>query len=294
MKIHQSGELGLSAKPTKTPWFLRLAGAVKPKEVAATAGFAVIYGLLFAGLLFAPLLPHLAAQSNSPTNNSPTNSVPIPTDHPTGLGDFDNASSEADCLKILNDKKEARRNKFEEAKKKARAAYAVCETNRNNSLELNEANLQVAYQTAENAADGLFWSCLGFGGGPATATAAAGSSWIVKIRGGSVAVSRFIGGLAGAVVLVGSLAACKSLANDDEAKARAAAKEVKRIQDKTAWDRFNQCYDANYAPLNDKANKIRARYFRHRKVWERQYRQCVEFFEDQEDENQDGNCATTD
>ena len=262
--------------------------------MAATAGVAVIYGLLFAGLLFAPLLPHLAAQSNSPTNNSPTNSVPIPTDHPTGLGDFDDAYSKADCLEILNDKKDARWKKFKKAREKAVAALIVCETNRDNSLNLNKANLQVAYRNAKNAADGLFWSCLGFGGGPATATAAAGASWIVKIRGGSVAVTRFIGGLAGSVVFVGSLAACKALANDDEAKAREAAEEVKRIQDEIARELFRQCYDATYTPLNDKANKIREGYFRHRKVWERQYRQCVEFFEDQDGEDQDGNCATTD
>ena len=99
MKIHQSDELGLLAKPTKTPWFLRFAGAVKPKEMAATAGLATIYGLLFAGIFLAPLLPHLAAQSNSPTNNSPTNSVH--RDVYYNNNEFRDATSKADCDRIL-------------------------------------------------------------------------------------------------------------------------------------------------------------------------------------------------
>ena len=258
--------------------------------MAATTCLGTIYGLLFAGLLFAPLLPHLAAQSNSPTNNAPTNSIPIPTDHPTGLGDFDNARSEADCLEIWNRKNDARWKKFEEAKEKARAALEVCETNRNNSLELNIANRQAAYQTAENAANGLFWSCLCLGGGPATA----GARRIVTVKGGTVAAGRIISGIAGTVVLAASVLACKSLADNDQAAAKENADEIKRIQDGITRELFNQCYDANYTPLNNKANKIRAKYFRHRKVWERQYHRCVEFFEDQEGENQDGNCETID
>ena len=254
-------------------------GVSRLREIFQTAGIGTIHGLLFAGLLFAPLPPHLAAQSNSPTNNSPTNSVstPPPTDHPTGLGDFDDAYSEADCLEILNKKRAATWKKYEDAQKAARTAWDVCLTNRNNSLRLNEANLQVAYQTAKTPSDGLFWSCLGFGGGPATVGAAAGARWVVTIRGGSVAVSRVIGGIAGAVVGIGSLLACKSLANNDEASAREAANEVKEIQDEIARASYDQCMEANYRSLQDKADWWFRKYKRNRKAWERQYAKCVEF-----------------
>ena len=60
-----------ASQTKKTPWHLRFApGALNLKEMAATAGIGLLYGLLFASLLFAPLLPHLAAQTSS--TNQPT------------------------------------------------------------------------------------------------------------------------------------------------------------------------------------------------------------------------------
>lgn len=88
MKIDTTQEIGLldeTDKPTKAPWFLRFARA-----------------FLAVGLLALPG-GEIQAQSNSPTNNSV--STPTPTDHPTGLGDYDNARSKADCLEIWNKKK---------------------------------------------------------------------------------------------------------------------------------------------------------------------------------------------
>ena len=63
-----------ASETKKTPWHLRFApGALSLKEIAATAGIGMIYGLLFAGLLFAPLMPHLAAQSSgTPTRTTST------------------------------------------------------------------------------------------------------------------------------------------------------------------------------------------------------------------------------
>ena len=271
--------------------------AKKPKEMAATAGVAVIYGLLFAGLLFAPLPPHLAAQSNSPTNNSPTNSIstPTPTDHPTGLGDFDNARSEADCLKILNEKKEAQWNKFLEAQELASAAWDVCLLNRTNRLKLNEAVYQHDIIKAESDAKGNFWGCLGFGGGPATAVAIAGTRQVVHwVKKGAVAVGRVASATAGAVVSLASFIACRISANNDLANAIDAANEVKRIQDEIARTLYSQCMETSYRPLQDKADWWFRKYKRNMKAWERQYAKCVEFFEDQEGEDQDGNCATID
>ena len=49
-------KLGLSAKPTKTPWHVRFApGAMKLKEIVTTSGIAVLYGLLFAGIFLMPI-----------------------------------------------------------------------------------------------------------------------------------------------------------------------------------------------------------------------------------------------
>ncbi len=167
----------------------------------------MIYGLLFTGLLFAPLLPHLAAQSNSPTNNSPTNSVstPTPTDHPTGLGDYDNARSEADCYEIWNKKRELEWGKYLDAQRAADAAWGLCATNRNLSLQLNEANLQLAIIQADVAAESNFWGCLGFGGGPATGVTIVGTRTVVRwVKGGAVAAGRLISGIAGGGVALGS------------------------------------------------------------------------------------------
>ena len=79
-----------------------------------------IYGLLFAGLLFAPLLSHIEAQSNSPTNN-----VLIPTDHPTGLGSFDDAYSRTDCYIIFMRVRMKKRDYFDELLEPHRTAYKV-------------------------------------------------------------------------------------------------------------------------------------------------------------------------
>ena len=274
--------------------------AKKLREMAATAGLGTIYGLLFAGLLFAPLLPHLAAQSNSPTNNSPTNSVstPPPTDHPTGLGDFDDARSKADCheiwkKKLKNNKKTW--NEYVKTQKAATAAGNLCATNRNNSLRLNEANLQAAIIQADAAAESNFWGCLGFGGGPVTGVTIVGTRTVVRwVKGAAVAAGRLISGIAGGVVALGSFIACRTLANNDLANAIDAAKEVKRIQDEIAETLYTQCYDANFKPLQDKADWLKRKYYRKFRYWDRQYERCKEFFEDQEDENQDGNCATID
>ena len=108
---------------------------------------------------------------------------------------------------------------------------------------------------------------------------------VVWVKRGAVAVGRAISGIACAVVGIGSFVACRSLSNNYLADVIGNANEIKRIQDGIAWTLFDQCYDERYTPLNDKANKIRERYFRHRDLWERQYRQCVEFFENQEDGN---------
>ena len=79
MKIHHSDELGLSAKPTKTPWFLRFAGSVKPKEMAATAGLGAIAGIAVDGLLARTVQGIVSLVSNllpSPTPKEGVRSVP--------------------------------------------------------------------------------------------------------------------------------------------------------------------------------------------------------------------------
>ena len=237
----------------------------KTKEMAATTGIATIYGLLFANLVFAPLLPHLAAQSNSPTNNSPTNSVPIPTDHPIGLGDFDNARSEADCLKILKEKARVRWDEYKDAAEAAQAAWDLCMTNRNNSLRLNEANHQAALNAARTASSSIFWGCLGIGTGATTVTIQGTGQIFRMVKGVAVAVGRTASGIAGAVVGIGSFVACRSLSNNHLARAIDNANEIKRIQDETTWSVYGQCYDANYLPLLNKANRLNRKYFRNYK-----------------------------
>ncbi len=84
---------------------------------------------------------------------------------------------------------------------------------------LNEQNRQFTIQITESSANGIFWNCLGLGGGSATGGAIVGARKIARISGREVAVGRIASGVANAVVGIGSFIACKRLADNDEARA---------------------------------------------------------------------------
>ena len=87
--------LGLSAKRNKTPW--RFAPTVKPKKIAATAGFAVIYGLLLAPL------PRMESQpyGGTGTTRSSTDCSPPPSLSFPWLDDHMDASVKEDLFCAL-------------------------------------------------------------------------------------------------------------------------------------------------------------------------------------------------
>ena len=235
--------LGLSAKPTKTPW--RFAPTVKPKEMAATTGLATLYGLLFANLLFAPLLPHLAAQSNSPTNNAPTNSVHRDVFYSNP--EFRDANSREDCDRILQEVLEKIKNTTDEIDKNWKAAER-CDTRYAEELTDNDlAHRRAMAQAVKDARD-LFWECMGFG-----ATAAGGTTtvgWIVtKIKRATVTVTRFgVAAGAGVVVGIGVFIACKETREDTVQSLIDVANKTKEHDDKVSLTKRDECReDTNYA-----------------------------------------------
>ena len=295
MKHQTSDQLGLSAQPPQTPWFLRLAGAVNLKGIAATAGLAALYGLLFVGLLLAPLLPHLAAQSNSPTNNSPTNSVstPPPTDHPTGLGAFDAARSTTDCYIIYMRVRMKKQDFFDDLLAPHRTTYqeAQEECDERRKIELNQNNLQhfAAMKRAESDYYSTLLTCLGLG---AFLTHQAGSRshrWAVTRQGNRVALSRVAGGLATAVVGVGSFLGCNRLANRSRNHAEGVANQLKVGDDRLTELDYQKCVKDTVKPHKDKYDAVmRSRNTRLAKI-DDNYRKCAEFFR-----NQEGDCGTND
>ena len=219
--------------------------AKKPKEMAATAGVAVIYGLLFAGLLFAPLLPHLASQSNSPTNNSPTNSVHRDVFY--NNDEFRDAASREDCDRILQEVLKKIKDQDDEINDAWEAAER-CDEDYNESLKTNNLNhLSLMAQAAKDARD-LFWECMGFG-----ATAGGGTTtvgWIVtKIKRATVTVTRFgVAAGAGVVVGIGVFIACKETRDDTVQSLIDVANKAKEHADSVALRRRDNCReDTNYA-----------------------------------------------
>ena len=219
--------------------------AKKLKEMAATVGIGLLYGLLFAGLLFAPLLPHLAAQSNSPTNNAPTNSVHRDVFY--NNNEFGDANSREDCDQILQKVLE----EIENQNRKIKDAYDAaieCDTTYNESLKTNEDNHNLNMARAANQADEIFWDCMGFGG-LAGATAAGVSKWSIEaIRGGITTTARIGSGIAGLVVSIGAFAICYDLRSDTAQGEVDAANTLKKNADELALNRRDRCReDTNYA-----------------------------------------------
>lgn len=212
--------------------------AKKLREMAATTGVSVIYGLLFTNLVFAPLLPHLAAQSNSPTNSA---GRPI-YNNP----EFYDAASREDCDRILKEVLEKIKNTTDEIDDAWKAAER-CDKRYGEELTDNDlAHRRAMAQAVKDARD-LFWECMGFG-----ATAGGGTTtvgWIVtKIKRATVTVTRFgVAAGAGVVVGIGVFIACKETRDDTVQSLIDVPNKTKEHADKVSLTKRDECReDTNY------------------------------------------------
>lgn len=220
-------ELGLSAKPTKTPWFLRFAVAKKPKEMAATVGLATIYRLLFAGILLA--LPGEGVQAQC--------EVQIPCYENTEFGD---ATNKADCDRILQEALEKIKKRGEEISK-AWAAARRCDERYEEELKMNNLVHEGALIADELQADNIFYECLGIsalvGGGAYEGANLA----IQKIRGGITTTVRIGTAALGTVITIGVFAACKSTRDDTLQSSIDLANAEKKQADKMSLTKRDEC-----------------------------------------------------
>ena len=211
--------------------------------MAATAGLATIYGLLFANLLLAPLLPHLAAQSNSPTNNAPTNSVHRDVYYDNN--EFRDANSREDCDRILQEVLDKIKEKTKEIDAAWKAAEE-CDITYAEQLTTNNVNYNRTLAEDRSTVNSLFLTCMGLGVGAGAASSVKKVTW--TIRGGLTVVVRVGAAAIGTVVTIGATAYCISLRNSTAESLRESRDAVKEDADSRALRARDTCReDTNYA-----------------------------------------------
>ena len=213
--------------------------AKKLREMAATTGVSVIYGLLFTNLVFAPLLPHLAAQSNSPTNSA---GRPI-YNNP----EFYNAASREDCDRILKEVLKRIKDQDDEIDAAWEAAK-YCDTRYGEELQMNELRLLGAMEQAKLKTDEIFLECMGLGGILGTSAARASSRWTIRIRGSTVAIGRVGSGAIGLIVGFATYKTCKELMESTAQSMIDAANKEKELADEMSLTKRDNCRETtNYA-----------------------------------------------
>lgn len=224
----------------KTPWHLRLKG------MAATAGVAVIYGLLFASILLAPL-PSGKVQAQCAEFDPNDCAHPCYVPRPDYNNDeFHDATSREDCDRILQEVLEDINDRWEEIEAAGEAAYE-CDKTYERELKTNDLQHRLNMARAANTASEIFLECMGLGGAAAGGTASGG--WVIKtIKRTTVTVTRF-GVAAGftLVVGIGTFAICKKLRSDTAQDEVDAANNLKEHADELALKKRDRCReDTNY------------------------------------------------
>ena len=224
--------------------------AKKFKEMAATFGFATIYGLLFAGILLAPLpLPSgkVQAQCAEFDPNDCANPCYVAPPPPRySNAEFDAAASREDCDRILQEVLKKIEQKTTEINENLEAAKA-CDTTYDEQLTTNDLNHKRAIAQAAKDARDIFWECMGYGG---AAGVGAGKTyhWAIGIiRTASVTVVRVGTGVVGGVVSIGVFLACKETRDDTVQSLIDVANKTKEHADKVALMKRDNCReDTNY------------------------------------------------
>ena len=221
--------------------------AKKTKEMAATTGFATIYGLLFASLLFAPLpLPSGKVQVQCSEFDPNDCANPCYVESPFENEEFHDANSREDCdrilqkvLKDIEDQGNALEAAYDAAKK--------CDTTYDEELKTNDLQHRLNTARAANTASEIFWECMGLGGGAAGGTAS--GAWVIKtIKGATVTVTRF-GSAAGftLVVGIGTYKICKDMRMNTAQNEVDAANNLEKNADGLALKKRERCReDTNY------------------------------------------------
>ena len=244
-----TGEEKMSNSSKKMPWHLRFApGAVKPKEIAATAGIGTIYGLLFAGLLLSPLpLPSGKVQAQCAEFDPNDCANPCYVSRPDYSNDeFHDANSREDCDRILQEVLKKIKKKTDKINA-ARKAAERCDTTYDESLKTNNVDYNRTLAEDRATVRSLFLTCMGLGVGAGAASSVKKVSW--TIRGGLTVVVRVGSAALGTVVTIGATAYCISLRNSTAESLRETRDAVKEEADSRALRDRNTCredtdYDA--------------------------------------------------
>lgn len=272
--------------------------AKKLKEMAATAGFATIYGLLFAGLLLAPLpLPSGKVQAQCAEFDPNDCAHPCYVPRPDYSNDeFHDAASREDCDRILKEVLEDINDRWENIEAAGKAAIA-CDTDYADDLKTNDLAHKAAYASAANTGKGLLLTCLGLGT-PVVTGVSARVGWI---SGGkiSITLARVGTGVLGGITFLASLVFCKRLANGAAQDEIDVADKIKEHADIVALRDRDRCRETtNYYAATRQYRYWKGPYKGRRGGWRlsmrRQlqdqaradYRKCLEQFPV-------GDCGTT-
>ena len=274
--------------------------AEKTKEMAATAGVSVIYGLLFAGLLLSPLpLPSGKVQAQCAEFDPNDCAHPCYVPRPDYSNDeFHDATSREDCDRILQEVLKDIEKRWEDIEAAGKAAE-LCDETYADALKTNDLQHRLNMARAANTASEIFWECMGLGAAAGGTTASGG--WVIKtIKRTTVTVGRF-GALAGftLVVGIGTFAICKKLRSDTAQNEVDAANNLKKHADELALKKRDRCReDTNYNAATRRYRHWKGPYKGRRGRWmlsmRRQlqdkaradYRKCLEQFPV-------GDCGTT-
>ena len=213
----------------KSPWRLRFAGTI----------------LAVAGLLLAPL-PSGKVQAQCAEFDPNDCAHPCYVPRPDYSNDeFHDAASREDCDRILQKVLEDIEKRWKEIKAAGEAVIA-CDTDYADDLKRNDLQHKLDIANAINAAKGLFWSCMGFGGTGAVGGSMAGTyRWAVKnITTGAVTVARVGSGIA-------TYKICKDTRDDTAQSYIDTANQAKAHADKVALTKRDRCrettnYDAAF------------------------------------------------
>ena len=170
-----------------------------------------------------------------------------------------------------------------------KAAQKKCDERR--KIYLNQNNLQhfAAMKRAEANYYSTVLTCLGLGAYLSHQAGRGSSRWVATRQGSRVAISRVAGGLATAVVGVGSWLGCHRLANGARNHAEGVANQLKVGDDRLTELDYQECIEDTVKPHKDKYDAVmRSRNSRLAKI-DNNYQRCAEFFR-----NQEGDCGATD
>ena len=206
--------------------------------------------------------------------------------------EFDDANSEADCDRILQEVLTEIDRRWKKRKDDWDAAQR-CDERYTEELEMNDLRHKSAYGKASNTGKGILMTCLGLGSAATGVSARVGWVSVGKI---SLTVARVGSGVLAAITGLASLAYCKNLTNSTAQSEIDTVDAEKKLADKMSLTKRDECRrTTNYERVKRKyqnwyrygGKRGGGRYWAIR-VTNEDHPKCVEQFQ-----NQGGDCGTT-